>query len=456
MGTDVKVALKQAFIASNEGANRDWSFPSGYGTPKAVLVAANKKATSNGVIASLQFNLGTTTTGRMQNIGLTELTTQSTSLGNESARENTSMTSFIEGGNSGNNRITHDSFGADYWRAFCDEAGTGGGTTHNATALAFTGADCNIVNGSFNYHLTAASSVTWTHDLNTTFGAGTNYLVIMYGNNQPIGTTSQQNNRGTIGIGFAMITNSGSTIKQVCAGWCADDAVTTSDLACMTCTDATSNFCMLAPDQRGSDGGAGADYNAYRITSATNNAITVETVNAGNGVTQFGCKVMVVDLGDTLKGDVFTIDTPTSTGTWTASHLSFKPQLIGVIQTYLTAHDTDTSDSTCDAFSLGFAAQDSEGVKEIVYGWAHRDGVGSAEVDSFVEAQAFKTITNTGGSNTTRFDATSLSFTSTGWSTTVNTTDGTARKLVGFAIEAQPAAAPPSGAGNLLLLGVGA
>lgn len=207
-------------------------------------------------------------------------------------------------------------------------------------------------------------------------------------------------------IGFA---SNSLTVKQSVLSFSHGDAKATSTPSLRIATDA---FAVTIRDAANA-GGVSVSSSIQLDSFITNGFRVKDTIGGDPAPVQYIAVGM-----STLKADIATIDSPTSTGAVTMSMTD--PGSALIIGTLSDATGTAKADSAGGVFSLGFASQS----EEFSIGVYEQDAQATMNNGSFTDDKAISVLTDSGGTGLVA----SGSFSTTNLSLNFTTVQGTARK----------------------------
>lgn len=213
----------------------------------------------------------------------------------------------------------------------------------------------------------------------------------------------------------------GYTFTQRCVGWASDHNNANGSPSAVLRND---RVLSMITETGGQDWGL--EVTAFSSAGGT---ITVTTRDAGAGA---GMEVysFIVDL-DNRKGKVFSVDSPISGATWVVTGMGFKPQVVGLGLTHLTAENT--IDSGADSGALGISFNTGSG-EETCHSFYNEDAEPTIDTANLFRSRVIDFRDD--GTDTVIQDHSHLSFDSDGFTTTINTeNETTARKFSGWAVE---------------------
>jgi hypothetical protein len=139
---------------------------------------------------------------------------------------------------------------------------------------------------------------------------------------------------------------------------------------------------------------------------------------------------------------VGSVDSPTSTGDWMLTEVGFKPQFFVLIGSMLQAEDSFVMTGDAGVLSVSVMGDDNQYSNAI----SIKDGVETTKTRSVSDDKAINIDNH---DSVDEFDATFLSFESTGPKLNFSAANGTTRKWIGFAVEAEPT--PGEAKGNYFI-----
>lgn len=177
------------------------------------------------------------------------------------------------------------------------------------------------------------------------------------------------------------------------------------------------------------------------ITYRTEIGDNANGFNATSRVGGSGGDVVYYLALDFVGRDVWvgSFDTPTATGEFSETSPGFKPQIVSFITSMMTAEDTVKANNEPGLFGVSaFTETEEHSVSMTV-----EDNVSTTNSSNV--ADNTKAVNVDDATQTAAFDAAFTEMLSTGWKINFSTANGTARKWIGFAVQAESASGKHGG-----------